>query len=56
MSVPSLRRRSLGKQEMASVAPWANRGQTANFRQKAPKIHVSPQFVASVVHDGINKN
>src|SRR5260370_32598203 len=24
--------------------PWANRGQTANFRQTAPEIHVSPQF------------
>jgi hypothetical protein len=24
----------------------ANRGQTANFRQTAPEIHVSPQFAA----------
>jgi hypothetical protein len=35
--------------EDASVAPWANWGQTAIFRQSAPENHVSPQFAAGTV-------
>ena len=26
----------------SEICPWANRGQTANFRQRASEIHVSP--------------
>src|SRR5260370_37299135 len=33
---------------MQRMPPGANRGQTANFRQSAPEIHVSPQFAAFV--------
>src|SRR5260370_10666142 len=31
---------------MGRIAPGANWGQTANFRQNAPEIHVSPRFAA----------
>src|SRR5258708_301343 len=34
---------------MGRTLPEANRGQTVNFRQNAPEIHVSPQFAAFLV-------
>ena len=37
---------------LMSVAPETNRGQTANFRQKAPEIHVCPQFVGPLTVAG----
>ncbi len=50
MSVPSLRRRApWANPQFADVAPWANRGQTANFQQTAPEIHVSPRFASVAV-------
>src|ERR1700690_1573583 len=33
----------------------ANRGQTANFQQKAPEIHVSPQFAGRADYDRLMK-
>jgi hypothetical protein len=35
-----------GERKQVGVFGGANRGQTANFRQKAPEIHVRPQFAA----------
>src|SRR5260370_42122862 len=50
LSVPSLQCRApWATPQFADVAPWANRGQTANFQQTAPEIHVSPRFASVAV-------